>query len=47
MIWNGILPGDEEGNYTYIAHNGSSVIDYNFFAFKMLCSLDNPSSGDS
>ena len=28
MILNGCLPGDEEGNYTYIAHNGSSVIDY-------------------
>ena len=34
VIWNGFLPGDEEGNYTYIAHNGSSVIDY-CFAFKM------------
>ena len=22
------MPGDEEGNYTYITHNGSSVIDY-------------------
>ena len=28
VILNGCLPGDEEGNYTYIAHNGSSVIDY-------------------
>ena len=28
MILNGCLPGDEEGNCTYIAHNGSSVIDY-------------------
>ena len=28
MILNGCLPGDEEGNYTYIARNGSSVIDY-------------------
>ena len=28
VILNGCLPGDEEGNYTYITHNGSSVIDY-------------------
>ena len=28
VILNGCLPGDEEGNYTYIAHKGSSVIDY-------------------
>ena len=28
MILNGCLPGDKEGNYTYIARNGSSVIDY-------------------
>ena len=28
VIWNGFLPGDEEGNYTYTAHNGSSVIDH-------------------
>ena len=28
VILNGCLPGDEEGNYTYIAHNCSSVIDY-------------------
>ena len=28
MILNGCLPGDKEGNYTYIARNGSTVIDY-------------------
>ena len=28
VILNGCLPGDKEGNYTYIARNGSSVIDY-------------------
>ena len=27
VILNGCLPGDQEGNYTYIAHNGLSVID--------------------
>ena len=25
---NGCLPGDKEGSYTYIARNGSSVINY-------------------
>ena len=28
VILNECLPGDKEGNYTYIARNGSSVIDY-------------------
>ena len=28
VILNGCLPGDKEGNYTYIARNGLSVIDY-------------------
>ena len=28
VILNGCLPGDKEGNYTYIARNGSSVSDY-------------------
>ena len=28
VILNGCLPGDKEGNYTYIAHNGSSLINY-------------------
>ena len=28
VILNGCLPGDEEGNYTYTADNGSSVTDY-------------------
>lgn len=28
VILNGHLPGDEQGEYTYIAHNGSSTIDY-------------------
>jgi hypothetical protein len=28
IILNGLLPGDEDGNFTYIAHNGSSIIDY-------------------
>ena len=27
VILNGCLPGDEEGTYTYIAYNGSSVTD--------------------
>lgn len=28
LIMNGLLHGDKHGDYTYIAHNGSSVIDY-------------------
>ena len=28
LIMNGLLPGDEYGDVTYIAHNGASVIDY-------------------
>ena len=28
IILNGLLPGDEHGEYTYIGHNGSSIIDY-------------------
>ena len=28
VILNGSLPGDKNGNFTYLAHNGSSVIDY-------------------
>ena len=28
MILNGCLLGDQKGNYTHIAHNGSSVIYY-------------------
>ena len=28
IILNGLMPGDEDGKFTYIAHNGSSTIDY-------------------
>ena len=28
VILNGCLPREKEGNYTYIARNGSSIIDY-------------------
>ena len=28
IIMNGLLPGDEDGNFTYIARNGSSIINY-------------------
>ena len=28
VILNGLLPGDKQGKFTYIACNGSSVIDY-------------------
>jgi hypothetical protein len=28
VILNGLLRGDQNGNFTYVAHNGSSVIDY-------------------
>lgn len=35
VILNGVLQGDECGHYTYIAHNGSSVIDY-FVASRSL-----------
>ena len=42
-ILNGCLPGDEEGNHTFIAHNGSSVIDY-LSAFMMFYSLGITSS---
>ena len=31
VILNGCLPGDKEDNYTYIARNDSSVIDYIWF----------------
>ena len=38
LILNGCLPGDKEGNYTFIARNGSSVID--FFIFFIFCFQD-------
>jgi len=38
VILNGCLPGDEEDNYTYIAHNGSSVIEF-FFALRCFVHL--------
>ena len=28
IILNGLMPGDEDGKFTYMAHNGSSTIDY-------------------
>ena len=28
VILNGLLPGGQNGNFTYVAPNGSSVIDY-------------------
>ena len=28
VVLNGLLPGDEDGNFTYISHSGSSIIDY-------------------
>ena len=28
IILNDLMPGDEDGKFTYIAHNGSSTIDY-------------------
>ena len=28
IIMNGLLPGDEDGNFTYIARNGSSITNY-------------------
>ena len=28
IILNGLMPGDEDGQFTYTAHNGSSTIDY-------------------
>ena len=38
IIMNGLLPGDEDGNFTYIARNGSSIIDY-FIMSKCLAHL--------
>ena len=28
LVLNGVLPGDEDGNFTYISHSGSSITDY-------------------
>ena len=28
LVLNGLLPGDEDRNFTYISHSGSSIIDY-------------------
>ena len=28
VVLNGLLPGDEDGNFTYISHNGSIITDY-------------------
>ena len=28
IVLYGLMPGDEDGKFTYIAHNGSSTIDY-------------------
>ena len=38
IIMNGLLPGNEDGNFTHIAHNGSSIIDY-FIMSKCLVHL--------
>ena len=38
LIVNGLLPGDAFGDFTYIAHNGSSVIDY-FLVSRCLINL--------
>ena len=28
LVLNGLLPGDEDENFTYISHSGSGIIDY-------------------
>ena len=28
IVLNGLMPGDEDGKFTYIAHNGSSILYY-------------------
>ena len=41
LILNGFLTGDSEGNYTYIAHNGASVIDYFLMSRSIIdCALN-------
>ena len=40
IILNGHLPGDEYGDFTYVAYNGSSIIDY-FISSRCLIPLCN------
>ena len=35
-ILNGMIPGDTSGNYTYVAYNGSSVVDYFVLSNRLL-----------
>ena len=45
-IINGRLFGDQDGNFTCIANNGASVVDYNIASSKLFAKISNFSIED-